>query len=164
MRVLVRVQQRARSGQKRRGRVEVGRSEGAHGRGRGGAPSGLWGAAKRARRSEGGRAEHARQRGERSEEGERKEKKRRKEKGKRKMEKGKGKRRGEKKRERERFAPALIAASTAAGRPRARVVGKKKMGHRAFRRILSSTMKNNFENNLARDLFCGFLGCYRNIV
>jgi len=95
--VRVRAQQRSRSGQGRRGRVEVGRSEGAHMRGRGGAPSGLRGAAERVRRSEGGRAERAWQRGERrEEEGERKEKKRRKDKGKkRKMEKEKGKRRGE---------------------------------------------------------------------
>jgi len=90
------------------------------------------------------------------------------------MEKEKGKRKKER-REREKEREGEIRAGADRGVDRGwsatralsgdtqRVVrrGKKKMGHRVFRRILSSTMKNNFENNLARDLFCGFLGCYK---
>jgi hypothetical protein len=80
------------------------------------------------------------------------------------MEKEKGKRRGE--REIRAGADRGVDRGWSATRvlsgdtQRVARRGKKKMGHRVFRRILSSTMKNNFENNLARDLFCGFLGCY----
>ena len=99
---------------------------------------------------------------------ERKEKKRRKGKGKRKMEKGEEiererKREGEIRAGADRGVDHGWSATRALSADTQHVArrGKKKMGHRVFRRILSSMMKNNFENNLARNLFCGFLGCYK---
>ena len=105
--------------------MEVGRSGGAHVRGRGGALSGLRGAAERVRRSEGGGpSAHGREEKvvRREERGKKRKEEKRKGKGKWKKKKEKGEKgeEREKKRERERFAPALIMASTTAGRPRAR--------------------------------------------
>ena len=126
----------------------------------------------------------------REEEGKRKEKEKEKGEGKKKMEKRKGKwkrngkmeKKGREEREKQEVFAGADRGVDRDCRPRARcratrsasrgeekgdgtsVVRDRKIFPEfrvwGFRRISSSTTKNNFENNLARELFCGFLGCY----
>ena len=157
-------------------RAARGGSRRARGQGRGGGPACVGRAALGARSTgEEGRREKEKGGGRKMKRKEKMGKEKGKQKIKRKRERGREKRDRARASEIRGSDRGLVGHARIVGRHAARLAERKKGDETSgvrdrenfsesrvsgFRRISSSTTKNNFENNLARDLFCGFLGCY----